>query len=124
MSTDASTSYDGLRNLPLRFVVWVLAAILLGRLFQNNSLYDLRQLSAEQVLVRLGSLAVLGAFGYWLGFLARPDIAAIVIVASGGFVAMWMLPWLIIRIMVYATDNEEYADARKWEAITAGRKFD
>ncbi|MCT9097223.1 hypothetical protein [Haloarchaeobius sp. HME9146] len=124
MSTDASTSYDGLGNLPLRFVVWVLAAILLGRLFQNNSLYDLRQLRAEQVLVRLGSFAVLGAFVYWLGFLARPDIAAIVIVASAGFIAMWMLPWLIVRIMVYATDNEEYADARKWEAITAGRKFD
>ncbi|WP_267640062.1 hypothetical protein [Haloarchaeobius amylolyticus] len=124
MSTDASTSYDGLGSLPFRFVVWLLAAILLGRLFQNNSLYDLRQLRAEQVLLRLGTHAVIGAFAYWLLFVARPDAAAIVVVASGGFIAMWMLPWAVVRMMTYAADTEEYAKARKWEAITDGRKFD
>ncbi|WP_439026873.1 hypothetical protein [Haloarchaeobius sp. DT45] len=124
MSTDASASYDGLGNIPLRFVVWVLAAILLGRLFENNSLYDLRQLRAEQVFVRLGTFAVLGAFVYWLGFVARPDVAAIVIVASAGFIAMWSIPLLVVTVMSYAADAEEYAQARKWEAITKDRKFD
>ncbi|WP_435333311.1 hypothetical protein [Haloarchaeobius sp. TZWWS8] len=124
MALDNSSSGGEWRSAPLRFVVWALAFVLLGRLFTNNSLYDLRQLRAEQVLVRLGSLAVVGLFVYWFGFVARRDIAAIVLFSAVGFMFMWTLPLIAIRIMGYGADAEQLADARRWKSITEGRKFD
>ena len=115
---------DGRSPILLRFVVWVLAVILLGRPFENNSLYDLRQLRAEQVAIRLGTLAVLGSFFFWTIFVARQDVVAIVFIASAGFVGMYTLPLVVVKLMTYATEKAEFEEARKWESITEGRDFD
>jgi lipid-A-disaccharide synthase-like uncharacterized protein len=125
MSTEEYYSdEDGRSSLLLRFVVWVLAVLLLGRVFDNNSLYDLRQLRAEQVVIRLGTLAVLGGFLFWALFIARQDVIAIVFVASAGFIGMYTLPLVVVKLMTYATERAEYEEARNWERITEERDFD
>lgn len=124
MSGNEYHSDDGESGLLLRAVVWVLSLLLLGRAFENNSLYDLRQLRAEQVVVRLGTLAVLASFFVWAVFIARHDVMIIVFVASGGFIAMYTLPLVVVKLMTYASDQAEYAEAREWERITEGRDFD
>ena len=43
---------DGRANALLRVVVWVLAAVYLGRIYYDNTLRDLRQLTVLQVVVR------------------------------------------------------------------------
>ncbi|WP_257297509.1 hypothetical protein [Haloarchaeobius sp. FL176] len=125
MSTEEYYSdEDGRSSLLLRFVVWVLAVLLLGRVFDNNSLYDLRQLRAEQVVVRLGTLAVIGSFFFWTIFVARHDVVAIVFAASAGFIGMYTLPLVAVKLMTYATDRADYEEARNWERITEDRDFD
>jgi len=124
MSTEEYYSDDGQRGLLLRLVVWVLALILLGRVFDNNSLYDLRQLRAEQVAIRLGTLAVLASFFFWTIFVARHDVVAIVFMASAGFIGMYTLPLVVVKLMTYATERAEFEEARKWESITDDRDFD
>ncbi|WP_435347499.1 hypothetical protein [Haloarchaeobius sp. HRN-SO-5] len=121
MSQTESTSDGDDGGFVLRFVVWVLALVLLGRAFKNNSLYDLRQLRAEQVLVRLGTGAVLLAFVVWAVFVARTDVMAIVVIASVGLVAMHALPWLFVTVMTRAASEREYAEAKEWRAITDDR---
>jgi hypothetical protein len=115
---------DGAGGLLFRFVVWALALVLLGRAFENNSLYDLRQLRAEQVLVRFGILAVLLAFLLWALFVARRDVLAVIVIASAGFIGMHALPWVFVRMMTEVSDRREFADAREWRSITEDRDFD
>ncbi|WP_440989850.1 hypothetical protein [Haloarchaeobius baliensis] len=125
MSTEEYYSdEEGRSSLLLRFVVWLLALILLGRVFGNNSLYDLRQLRAEQVAIRLGTLAVLASFFFWTIFVARHDVVAIVFMASAGFIGMYTLPLVVVKLMTYATERAEFEEARKWESITDGRDFE
>lgn len=125
MAGSSFSSDDGRERGPfLRFVVWVLALVLLGRAFDNNSLYDLRQLRAEQVVLRLATFGVIGSFLYWALFLARQDVMLVVLTASGGFVAMYTIPLVVVKVMTYTTDRADYESARKWERITDERDFD
>lgn len=72
MST--SRRYGGWQYAPLRFVVWVLAFVLLGRMFYNNTLYDLRELTAVAVVARLASIGITLGFVYWNLFVMPPGI--------------------------------------------------
>ncbi|WP_435358975.1 hypothetical protein [Haloarchaeobius sp. DFWS5] len=125
MRVDNTTPASNEPGLLFRFTVWVLAAILLGRFYGNNSLYDVQQLTFKQVAIRLGTLSILGSFFYWIVFLARHDVTAIVATVAGGYLLMMFgIPVLFIRIMTIGADSEERADARRWKAITDDRDFD
>ena len=68
--------YRGWAYAPLRLSVWFLAAVYLGRIHYNNTLWDLRRLSAFEVAVKTIAIAVVLAFAYWNVALADPDVIA------------------------------------------------
>ena len=101
-----SGRYEGWAFAPLRFAVWVLAAIYLGRIGYDNTLYDLKQLTARHVVVRTVSIGITLAFVYWNVFIIpaqlRGVIWAIVALLTGA-----VLVWKYI-----IETGVEYHDAR------------
>jgi len=77
---------DGRANALLRVVVWVLAAVYLGRIYYDNTLRDLRQLTVLQVVVRTLSIAITLGFVYWNVFIVPPRLAAIMWTTVAGLV--------------------------------------
>lgn len=71
---------------PLRFVVWVLAAVYLGRVYYNNTLRDLRQITALQAVVRTLSIAITLGFVYWNVFVIPPRLAAVMWTTVAGLI--------------------------------------
>lgn len=71
---------------PLRFVVWVLAAVYLGRVYYNNTLRDLRQITAVQAVVRTLSIAITLGFVYWNVFVIPSRLAAVIWTTVAGLV--------------------------------------
>ncbi|WP_227131304.1 hypothetical protein [Halorubellus salinus] len=98
--------YEGLASAPLRFAVWVLAAIYLGRIGYDNTLYDLKQLTARRVVVRTLSIGITLAFVYWNVFVIPAQLRGViwaVVALLTGAVLVWKY---IIETGV------EYHDAR------------
>jgi len=106
----------GRSSAPLRLVVWVLAAIYLGRVHYDNTLYDLRQLSAREVVVRTGAIAVVAAFGYWNVAVASPDLIGVVWGVTAVFAAKVLLVLGVVRVGTYVTDRREHRARRRHEA--------
>lgn len=77
---------DDPASAPLRFVVWVLAAVYLGRVHYDNTLRDLRQLTVLQVVVRTLSIAITLGFVYWNAFVVPPQLAAVMWTTVAGLV--------------------------------------
>lgn len=75
-----TTSNDdgGWSSAPLRFAVWVLAAIYLGRIYYDNTLEDLAELSAAHVLVRTVSIGITLAFVYWNAFVIPAQLSSVI----------------------------------------------
>ena len=70
--------YEGWTYAPLRFAVWVVAAIYLGRIKYDNTLYDVRQLTALHVVVRTLSIAITLTFVYWNVFVMPPRLRGVI----------------------------------------------
>jgi hypothetical protein len=88
----SSGNYERWTYAPLRFVVWVLALVYLGRLQYNNTLWDLRQLTVAHVVVRTLSIAITLGFVYWNAFVIPPRLRSIIwatIAFLVGFVFVW-----------------------------------
>jgi len=105
----------GWRSAPLRAVVWVLAAVYLGRVYYDNTLYDLRQLSTLEVVVRTGAIVVVLAFVYWNVAVANPDLIGVVWGVTAVFAAKVLLVLGVVRIGTYVTDRREYRARRRHE---------
>jgi hypothetical protein len=73
-------------SAPLRFVVWVLAAVYLGRIYYDNTLRDLRQLTAPQAVGRTLSIGLVLGFAYWNVFVVPPRLAAVMWTTVAGLV--------------------------------------
>ncbi|WP_323676605.1 hypothetical protein [Halorubellus sp. PRR65] len=98
--------YEGWAYAPLRFAVWVLAAIYLGRIGYDNTLYDLGELTALRVVVRTVSIAITLAFVYWNLFIVPGQLRGI-IWATVALLAGAVLVWKYI-----IETGVEYHDAR------------
>ncbi|MFC6953148.1 hypothetical protein [Halorubellus litoreus] len=98
--------YEGWAYAPLRFAVWVLAAIYLGRIGYDNTLYDLEQLTALHVVVRTLSIAITLAFVYWNVFIVPAQLRGI-IWATVALLAGAVLVWKSV-----IETGVEYHDAR------------
>ncbi|NHN40754.1 hypothetical protein G9C85_03775 [Halorubellus sp. JP-L1] len=110
--------YRGWEYAPLRFVVWVLAAVYLGRVHYDNTLWDLRQLSAFEVVVKTLSIAVVLAFVYWNVALADPDVVAIVWAGVVVFGAKVLLVLGVVRAGTALAGRRQFADRRRFEAAS------
>lgn len=87
-----SRRYRGWRYAPIRVGVWLVAAIYLGRLHYNNTLYDLREYGPLFYVTRSISILVLAGFVYWNLFVMDAFIAALLwsVVAFGvAMVFVW-----------------------------------
>jgi hypothetical protein len=72
-----SDRYRGWQYAPLRFFVWLVAAVYLGRLHYNNTLYDLQEYGPLFYVFRTISILLFAAFVYWNLFVVEPLIAAL-----------------------------------------------
>jgi hypothetical protein len=81
-----SRRYDGWVYAPLRFAVWVLGVLYLGRITYNNTLWDLRQVTALHAVVRTLSIAITLGFVYWNLFVVPPRLAAVMWATVAGLV--------------------------------------
>lgn len=77
---------DDVAAAPLRFVVWVLAAVYLGRVYYDNTLRDLRQITALQAVVRTLSIGIILGFVYWNAFVVPTRLAAVMWTTVAGLV--------------------------------------
>jgi hypothetical protein len=98
--------YEGWASAPRRFVVWVLAAIYLGRIGYDNTRYDLEQLTARRVVVRTVSIGITLAFVYWNVFVVPAQLRGFMW-ATVALLAGAVLVW---KYIVEA--GVEYHDAR------------
>lgn len=111
--------YQGWAYAPLRLSVWFLAAVYLGRIHYNNTLWDLRRLSAFEVAVKtLGIAAVLG-FAYWNVALAAPGIIAMIWGVVLFFLVKVLLVAGVIRAGSVLADRRELRDRERFERATA-----
>jgi hypothetical protein len=81
-----SGRHDDTTSAPLRFVVWVLAAVYLGRVHYDNTLSDLRELTALHVVVRTLSIAITLGFAYWNLIVVPPRLAAVIWTTVAGLI--------------------------------------
>lgn len=107
------SKYQGWQYAPVRFVVWVLAFVLLGRAFYNNSLYDLRKLSAAHVVLRLLSIGITLGFVYWNVFVMPQRITAFVW-GMVGLGIMSLLMWrLLVDMQINMADDRDVLQRRQ-----------
>lgn len=111
----SSARYRGHRFAPLRFVVWVLALFYLGRIHYDNTLYDLRRLSALEVVLRSGAMVVVTAFVYWNLVLVDPEVMGMVWGVVLFFAAKVLFVLGVIRLGVVVADRREYREQRRME---------
>jgi hypothetical protein len=111
--------YSGWEYAPLRLAVWILAAVYLGRVHYNNTLWDLRQRSAFEYAVKSLAIAVVLAFAYWNVALADPDMIAMIWGVALFFAAKVLLVAGVIRLGGALADYEERTEQRRFEAATA-----
>jgi hypothetical protein len=96
---------DGRAVPPLRFAVWVLAALYLGRIYYDNTLRDLRQLTVAQVVVRTLSVGVTLGFVYWNVFVVPPRLAAVMWTTVAGLVGAVFVWKGIVEVGVAYQDS-------------------
>ncbi|WP_323676604.1 hypothetical protein [Halorubellus sp. PRR65] len=111
--------YDGWEYAPLRLAVWILAAVYLGRVHYNNTLWDLRRLSAFEIAVKTLAIAVVLAFAYWNVALADPDIIAMIWGVALFFAAKVLVVAGVVRVGGALADHEQRKERRRFEAATA-----
>jgi len=116
--------YRGWEYAPLRLVVWILAAVYLGRVHYNNTLWDLRRLSAFEIAVKSLSIAVVFAFAYWNLALADPDVVAIVWGGVAFFGAKVLLVLGVVRAGTALADRRQVAARREFEAASSYEETD
>jgi len=110
LSDDRSPAW---RTLPLRATVRVLAAIYLGRVHYDNSLHDLRQLTAPAVLVRTVSILLVAAFAYWNLAVVDPRIAAVIWTAVAMLYGAVIVLWRVVEAGVDYVEARDPLDRRK-----------
>lgn len=113
-----SRRFRGWWFAPLRLVVWMLAAIYLGRVHYDNTLYDLRQLSPLEVVAKTGAILVVVAFAYWNLAVATPGFIGVVWVVTIAFAAKVLLVLGVVRFGRYVTDRRDYRERRRHDGGT------
>jgi hypothetical protein len=111
--------YRGWRYAPLRLSVWLLAVMYLGRIHYNNTLWDLRQLSAFEIAVKTLGIAAVLAFAYWNIALADPDVIAMIWGVTLFFAAKVLLVAGVIKAGGIFADRRELKEQERFEAATA-----
>jgi hypothetical protein len=111
--------YRGWAYAPLRLSVWILAAVYLGRIHYNNTLWDLRRLSAFEVAVKTLGIAAVLAFAYWNVVLADPDIIAMIWGVTLFFAAKLLLVAGVIKVGGVLADRRELREQERFERATA-----
>lgn len=86
-------------------MVWVLAAIYLGRIYYDNTLRDLLELTALQVIVRTASIAITLGFVYWNAFVVPTRLAAIMWATIAGLVGAVLIWKHIVEVGVEYHDS-------------------
>lgn len=104
---------DTVGSAPVRFVVWVLAAIYLGRIYYDNTLQDLLEPSALQVVVRTISIAVTLGFVYWNAFVVPTRLAAIMWATIAGLVGAVSIWKYIVEVGVEYHDSLDPLNRRE-----------
>jgi hypothetical protein len=111
--------YRGWAYAPLRLSVWILAAVYLGRIHYDNTLWDLRQVSAFEYTVKTLGIAVVLAFAYWNVALADPDIMAMIWGVTVFFAAKLLLVAGVVKLGVVVADRKELKEQERFQAATA-----
>lgn len=111
-----TNAYDGWRYAPLRAVVRVLAAIYLGRLFYDNSLHDLRQLTLPRVVVRTAAILLTLGFVYWNLAIVDPRIGAVLWTAVALLYGSILVLWRVVEAGVDYVDATDPLDRRQHAA--------
>ncbi|NHN40755.1 hypothetical protein G9C85_03780 [Halorubellus sp. JP-L1] len=100
-----SRQYEGWRYAPLRFAVWVLAVVYLGRVQYDNTLWDLKQLTVGRVLVRTTCIGLVLAFVYWNVAIVPPRVAAVL------WTGVALMYGAVFALYVVVETGVDYVDA-------------
>lgn len=111
-----ANEYDGWAYAPLRLSVWILAAVYLGRIYYDNTLWDLRQITPVEFAVKTFAIAVVLAFAYWNLVLADPDLMAMIWGVALFFAAKVLLVAGVVRLGGALADYEQRKEQRRFEA--------
>lgn len=107
------TNYDGWLYAPLRAAVRVVAAIYLGRLFYDNSLHDVRQLTVPVVVVRTGCILLTLGFVYWNVAVVDPRVGGVIWTVVAFLYGSVLVVWRIVVAGVEYVDAQDPLDRRK-----------
>lgn len=98
----------GWLHVPFRGLVWLLAAVYLGRVYYNNSLYDLKQRSVQFYVLKTLAFAVVGVFVYWQLVVVPPLFRALILTVVAFGTAMVFVFEVIIET---GADHAEATDS-------------
>jgi|GEM_PF-1244459 hypothetical protein len=108
-----SDRYSGPKYAPLRFVVWVLAFVLLGRAYYDNTLYDLRQLTATHVFLRLAAIGTVVMFAYWNLFVANTRVVIYIWTTVSLFLSGRIMLLRVVEAQAESAEARDPLDRRK-----------
>jgi hypothetical protein len=119
MVMQSPKQYRGWAYAPLRLSVWLLAAVYLGRIHYNNTLWDLRRLSGFEIAVKTIGIAAVLAFAYWNVAVADPDIIAMIWGVALFFAAKLLLVAGVIKFGGVLADRRQLRQQARFEAANA-----